>query len=213
MIAILPLLQQDNSLHQQGTVFQNWLTTTFPEEFIYHSNHIEGSKIPKSEVANILQGKKLAYKVKNEVQEVKNSLQARTFLQSDFLWNIANIKKLYHILTKDLLQETGIFYPRGFKKVSIVVNNAATTDPQQVEKAVSDLLQMIKTQKKTLFPLQLAFDFHLKYEQIHPFENGNGRTGRFLMDKLLLQNGLLPMIVFKDNKEAYFNAIKKASES
>lgn len=71
----------------------------------------------------------------------------------------------------------------------------------------------MKNKKQTSFPLQTAFDFHLRYEQIHPFENGNGRTGRLLMDKILLQNGLLPMIVFKENKEAYFNAIKKASES
>lgn len=105
-------------------------------EFIYHSNNIEGSKIPKNEIANIIQGKKLTYKVKNEIKEVENSIKARTFLQDNFLRNIANIKKLYHILTKDLLQETGIPYPRGFKKVPIVVNNTATTDPQLVEKAI-----------------------------------------------------------------------------
>ena len=64
-----------------------------------------------------------------------------------------------------------------------------------------------------LFPLQLAFDFHLRYEQIHPFENGNGRTGRLLMNKILLQHGMLPMVVFKENKTAYFSAIKKAAES
>jgi Fic family protein len=53
----------------------------------------------------------------------------------------------------------------------------------------------------------------LKYEQIHPFTNGNGRTGRLLMDKILIQNGFLPMIVFKDNKDAYFSAIQKAGEN
>jgi Fic family protein len=56
--------------------------------------------------------------------------------------------------------------------------------------------------------LQLAFDFHLKYEQIHPFENWNGRTWRFLMNKILIQNWMLPMIVFTENKQSYFNAIK-----
>jgi Fic family protein len=47
----------------------------------------------------------------------------------------------------------------------------------------------------------------LKYEQIHPFENGNGRTGRFIMNKILLQNTFSPMVVFTENKQAYFNAI------
>jgi Fic family protein len=75
------------------------------------------------------------------------------------------------------------------------------------------LITEVKSWKKTTFPLKLAFDFHLKYEQIHPFINGNGRTGRLLMDKILIQNWFLPMIVFKDNKDAYFNAIQKASEN
>ena len=67
----------------------------------------------------------------------------------------------------------------------------------------------MKQQKNLIFILQLAFDFHLRYEQIHPFENGNGRTGRLLMNKILIQNGMLPMIVDRKNKEAYFNAIKE----
>jgi hypothetical protein len=71
--------------------------------------------------------------VKNEIKEVKNSIKAREFLQSNFLRNFANIKKLYHMLTKDLLQESGNPYPRGFKKLQIVVNNEATSNPEQVE--------------------------------------------------------------------------------
>jgi Fic family protein len=69
------------------------------------------------------------------------------------------------------------------------------------------LIYNYKKNKNAIFPLQLAFDFHLKYEQIHPFENGNGRTGRLLMNKILIQNGMLPMIVFKENYKAYSNSI------
>ena len=58
----------------------------------------------------------------------------------------------------------------------------------------------------------MAFDFHLKYEQIHPFEDWNWRTWRFLMNKILLQNGMFPMIVFKENKLSYFNAISSCSD-
>jgi predicted ATPase len=81
-------------------------------EFIYNSNNIEGSKIPRKEIEKIMQNKKLAYKVKNEVIEVQNSIKSWHFLQKNFIWNEANIKKLYHMLTKNLLQETGIPYPR-----------------------------------------------------------------------------------------------------
>ena len=76
------------------------------------------------------------YKIKNEIKEVENSIKSRKFLQKKFLWNIAHIKKLYHLLTKNLLQENGNFYPRGFKKIPIVVNNETTVQPDQVEQEI-----------------------------------------------------------------------------
>lgn len=185
----------------------NWMTLIFPKKFIYNSNNIEGSRIPEEEVMKIIENKKYKYKIKNEIQEVDNSLKSWDFIQDKFLFNNIHIKKLYHILTKDLLQETGIKYPRGFKKVINVVNNSMTTSPENVSWEIIKLVQDYKDGKKYTFPLQAAFDFHLKYEQIHPFENGNGRTGRFIMNKILLQNNLFPMIVFTENKKAYFNAI------
>ncbi|GHW02341.1 hypothetical protein AGMMS50249_1270 [candidate division SR1 bacterium] len=212
-VEAIPLLEPHNPLCDYGKKIQSRLQNQFPAEFIFHSNHIEGSKISQEEITKILEGKKSIYPIKNEIQEVKNSLKSRNLLKDDFIRNISNIKKLYHTLTKNLLQETGDPYPRGFKKYQIIVNNQPTSDPTQVETFLGKLITEIKLGKKTTFPLQLAFDFHLKYEQIHPFTNGNGRTGRLLMDKILIQNGFLPMIVFKDNKDAYFNAIQKASEN
>jgi len=58
----------------------------------------------------------------------------------------------------------------------------------------------------------LAYEFHLEYERIHPFRDGNGRTGRLILNKILIQNGLSPMIVYLGNKQRYFNAIEQARE-
>lgn len=182
----------------------------FPIKFIYESNKTEWSKIPFESVQQIIKEKKYAYKVKNEITEVENSLKVWEFINTWFLFNVANIKKLYHILTNWLLQENGLKYPRGFKKVDIVVNNNTTSRPENVENEIKNLLLEYKQNQKNINPLQLAFDFHLRYEQIHPFENGNGRTGRFLLNKILLSNNLLPMIVFEENRQAYFNAIDSA---
>lgn len=204
-------LSKSEILYKQWQAFSLLLKTIFPIKFIYHSNNIEGSKIPQEEVEKIIQNKKYTYKVKNEIQEVKNSQEAWNFLNIKFVFNEANIKKVYHILTKKLLQETGLPYPRWFKKVVNVANNNETTHPDNVVKEINGLLDFYKTNKNNIFSLQLAFDFHLKYEQIHPFENGNGRTGRFFMNKILLQNNMLPMIVFKDNYKSYSNTIASCS--
>ncbi len=55
--------------------------------------------------------------------------------------------------------------------------------------------------------MQLAFDIHLQFEKIHPFVNGNGRIGRFIMNKVFITQKILPCIIFSENRSAYFNAI------
>lgn len=194
-------------------LYISWfLNRQFPKIFIYNSNHIEGSRIPKDELDKIIEKKKYTHKVKNEVREVQNSFRAWKFLEKDFIFTVSHIKKLYHILTKELLQETWEKYPRGFKKVPNIAGiNSATTPPERVNNEINLLLLTYKQQKKEVFPLQTAFDFHLKYEQIHPFENGNGRTGRLLMNKILLQNNMLPIIVFSENKKSYSSAIASSN--
>ena len=180
----------------------------FPILFIYESNKTEWSKIPLQEVEKIILNKKYKYKNKNEITEVENSKKAWDFLKKDFVFNEANIKRIYHILTKDLLQENWLKYPRGFKKIINTVNNSLTTAPENVSFEINKLLKYYKENKKNIFPLKMAFDFHLEFEKIHPFENWNWRIWRLLMNKILLANNLLPFIIFSENRQSYFNAIK-----
>jgi hypothetical protein len=84
---------------------KHWLNHTFPKKYIYNSNNIEGSKIPENELEKIINNKNYTYKIKNEIIEVNNSIKSWDFLKKRFIFNEINIKKLYHILTKNLLQE------------------------------------------------------------------------------------------------------------
>ncbi len=185
--------------------------TDFAIKFIYNSNNIEGSKIPEEAVKRIIETGNLNYKNKNEAREALNSIDAFEYLK-DFNFNLASIKRLYYILTKKLLMENKNLYPKGFKKVDLVVGNSPTSDPKKVKKELEELIKWYKENKGKIHPLILAYDFHLEYERIHPFRDGNGRTGRLILNKILIQNGYPPIIVYKDNKEAYFNAIEKARE-
>jgi len=198
-------------LYEQWTFFKLWIKKSFPILFIFNSNNIEWSKIPQEEVEKIINNKKYRYKIKNEIQEVINSTNAWNYLNEKFIFNEANIKKIYHILTKDLLQETWVTYPRWYKKIINVVWNNETTKPENVVAEIQALLEIVKKRKKEIFALKLAFDFHLKYEQIHPFENWNGRTWRFFMNKILIQYWFLPMIVFKENSKWYSSSINSCN--
>jgi len=181
----------------------------FAKEFIFNSNNIEGSKIPAKEVKKIIETGNSRYKNRNEIKEVYNSIEALKYLQTGFKFNISSIKRLYYIVTKDLTMSGGDHYPRGFKTVENIVNNQSTIPPNEVENAIVHLLQFYTDNKKTMYPPQLAFDFHLRYENIHPFLDANGRTGRLIMNKILMDRGYFPMIIYAKNSRAYYNAIAK----
>ena len=108
--------------------------------------------------------------------------------------------------------ESGDRYPRGFKKIQNIVGNSSTTSPDMVEIELQDLMAWYKRNRGKVHPLLLAFEFHLRYEIIHPFSDGNGRTGRLVMNKILMKEGYFPIIVFQKNKMVYFNAIQKARD-
>jgi Fic family protein len=181
----------------------------FAKEFIFNSNNIEGSKIPANEVKKIIEKGDSRYRNRNEVKEVFNSIDALHYLQTGFKYNISSIKRLYYILTKNLTMSDRNPYPRGFKTVENIVNNQPTIPPKQVENELDALLQYYKDHKKMMYPVQLAFDFHLQYEYIHPFLDANGRTGRLIMNKILMDHGYFPMIIYAKNSRAYHNAIAK----
>jgi Fic family protein len=187
------------------------IDTDFSIKFIFNSNNIEGSKIPEEAVKKIIESGKLTYKNQNEAREALNSIDAFKYLK-DFNFNLASIKRLYYILTDKLVMENGNPYPKGFKTGNVIVGNSETTSPENVEKELVKLIKWYKENKKKIHPLVSAFKFHLEYERIHPFRDGNGRTGRLILNKILMQNGYPPMIVYKENKVSYFNAIEQARD-
>jgi len=217
-VSILESVVYKNAYVQNMLFFTNKISgklsarlLDFPQRFIYESNKTEGSRIPFDQLQLIFQDKKTSYQNKLEIQEVKNSIEVWRFLQDDFVFNEVNIKKVYHKLTYNLLMQTWERYPRWFRKIDVIVNNNQTTSPENISSELQNLLKWYIGHKKNIFPLELAFDFHLRYEQIHPFRDGNGRTGRMLMNKILLAQSFLPCIVFSKNREAYFSAIDSAS--
>lgn len=115
-------------------------------------------------------------------------------------------------MTDGLFMEGNMPYPKGFKKEDVIVGNSRTSPPERVVPELIRLLDWYKSNKSKIHPLILAFEFHRRYESIHPFRDGNGRTGRLIMNKILISAGYYPIIVYKDNKKAYFNSLEKLNE-
>jgi Fic family protein len=77
---------------------------------------------------------------------------------------------------------------------------------------MQELINWYKVNKK-LNPFVLAIIFHHNFEKIHPFADGNGRTGRLLMNYILIKNNYPPIIITKKNREIYLDALESADKS
>lgn len=177
----------------------------FAIRFTFESNAIEGSKLSEKEVTAIIGGRNVKKSTSStEVQEVENTIEAIDWLRAgSFTLNERTILRLHALVTKDL------DIVQGFKKRSGVVNNKPTTPPGQVRTELAKLLKWWKAEK-SIAPFFAAMIFHQRFEAIHPFEDGNGRTGRLLLLWMLGKSGY-DVILFKNaNRRAYFTALGKA---
>lgn len=181
----------------------------FAIKFIFESNAIEGSKLSQKEVAAIVKKQYLKRSAdRNEIIEAENSIKTFNFIRSGkFKLNQRAIIGLHKILI------AGLNIKEGYKKEDIIVNNKPTTAPGEVRKNMADLLQWWNKQKKNkAHPFVIASVFHQRFERIHPFSDGNGRTGRLLYNWMLLKSGY-GVILFKNkNRQAYFSALDQADE-
>jgi fido (protein-threonine AMPylation protein) len=181
----------------------------FAIQFIFESNAIEGSKLSEKEVSSITMKKNIKKSLdRKEIQEVLNSLRAFEYLHNgDFKFNQRNIIKLHSILTENL------DISAGYKKVEIVVNNKQTSPPGSVRTNMANLISWFNSEKKTnRHPLLVFADFHQKFEKIHPFEDGNGRTGRLLFNWMLLNSSYPPILFRKKNSNSYFSSLSHADD-
>ncbi len=177
----------------------------FTANFTYESNAIEGNSLTLKDVTLIL-GENVVPKNKDlrEVYETRNTREAHELLFKDKIKiNIKNIINVHSILVKD----TGV--QLGFKKLPnyLLMRNLKTTPPEKVEEEIKRLISWYDSNKDKIHPLRLAAEFHARFEIIHPFEDGNGRTGRILLNAILLEQNYPPLIIRKTARIAYFSSL------
>jgi len=185
------------------------LWTRYAVQFIFESNAIEGSKLSPKEVNSIIKKEYIKKTTeKREIKEVRNSIKAFDLIRSKkFKLNQHQIINLHKLLVD------GLGISVGYKKKEIIVNNKPTTEPGKVRFEMKILLDWYKdSKKKNLHPLNLAADFHQRFEVIHPFEDGNGRVGRLLFDWILFDYNYPPILFLYQNRQKYFNALNQADE-
>lgn len=185
-------------------------------EFAFNTNHMEGSTITKDETESIYNtGTILASEEKviviKDVTETKNHFTLFKYMLDnvDVGLSIDMIKKFHYILKEGTLTESekSWFNVGKFKKLKNYVGDIETSLPENVSKDMEDLLLWYHS--LTNITLEDIIEFHVRFEKIHPFQDGNGRVGRIIMFKECLHNDIIPFYIEDRNKAFYLRGLKE----
>lgn len=182
----------------------------------YNSNKIEGSTLTEEQTASLFDNGVLPrsddyYRVK-DVEE----------MNGHFLMFNKMLDTLEEVLTQDLIKEfhyelkSGVFEDRAngyaigaYKKRPNMIGIYQTVRPENVENEMSSLMTWYLKQN---IDISILAEFHARYESIHPFQDGNGRTGRLIIFRECLKNGIVPVVIEDSNRNEYLEALKEYRE-
>lgn len=181
---------------------------------IHSSLAIEGNSLTSDEVSDIINGKNIVAPVK-QIQEVRNAIKAYELFPSLDPYSINDLLKAHAVMMESLADDAGMFRKRGVGVYS--GTNAVHIAPQahMVSGLMNDLFNWLNKAEDHL--LIKSCVFHYEFEFIHPFSDGNGRTGRLwqslILSKLhpLFENLPVENMVYANQAE-YYEAISKSSD-
>ena len=183
------------------------------EDFItrstYHSNAIEGSTLTYAETYAILYNDnsfKIEGKEPREIYEAINHKKALDLLfenlNSNEKFDERFIKRINEIINENINNT------QGYRTLQVFIRGSEHIPP--APEKVPNLMNYFVYNYNN--DIQEIFDkiakYHIEFEKIHPFEDGNGRTGRILLNYELLKNNLPPVVITKEDRVKYFEFLK-----
>ena len=179
--------------------------------FIFNSNAIEGNTLTLKETNLLLnQGITPQGKTLREINDHLNSKKVFYYIQEKDL----EINSKFIILIHDMLLEN-IDERKGYRRHNVrVIGAKFKSSPfQYIQTDMNILLRWYNKNKNKLHPIILVSLFHHKFEKIHPFYDGNGRTGRMLINLILMKNKIPPIILSNKQRKKYYEVLSKADKT
>lgn len=209
-----PLLEQIDALKKQLDSCRpltpaevEAIREVFLVEHTYNSNAIEGNTLTLQETALVLQGITIDRKPLKDHLEAVGYKEAFQYVEelakqdkplSDF-----DIKSIHSLVLADRPEDKGTF-----RRVNVRIAGAMTepVQPYLIEPKIEELLEDYKNWAQTMHVVERVALFHLRFESIHPFIDGNGRTGRLLMNLQLIKEGLPAVNIKYSDRRSYYDA-------
>ena len=204
---LLEILQEEKSSGYSGGIYHKTQI-----ELTYNSNHIEGSSLTHEQTRYIFETNTIGVEDGSlnvdDVIETANHFRlvsliidnAKSVLTEEF------IKKLHLLLKNGTSDSRKDWFAVGdYKKLPNEVGGMHTTPPEEVSGKMKELLNEYNVKEEK--SIEDILDFHVKFEKIHPFQDGNGRVGRLIMFKECLKYNIVPFIIEDDLKMFYYRGL------
>lgn len=208
-------LKQLNSKRPLPPEVVKKLNEQFALEMTYNSNAIEGNSLTLKETAWVIQdGLTIKGKPMKDHLEARDHYAALFYLyeliEHDSHQTVSEelIRTIHQLVVRETEQQTAGSYRTG--NVIITGSDHIPPDVSILPGLMHDLIRWIGFNQKKLHPVELAAIVHHKLVSIHPFFDGNGRTARVVMNLILLQQGYPLVIVLKNDRKKYYQALNKA---
>ena len=206
---LLAFLKREKDSSLKGSIYHK-----IQIDLTYNSNHIEGSRLSHNQTRFIFETNTLgitddAVKVDDIIETVNHfrcidlAIEgANTKLSESF------IKQLHYILKTGTTDAQKSWFRTGdYKMLENQVGGSETVRPENVAAEMKSLLADYNSKSEITFDDIL--DFHVRFESIHPFQDGNGRVGRLIMFKECLKYNIVPFIIEDNLKMFYYRGLKE----
>jgi len=179
-------------------------------EFTYHSNAIEGNRLTFRETQLVIrEGVTIGGKSVRDHLEARNHPRAISYVESlkdrDLMEN--DVLALHGIIFSGILESAG-----SFRKSQVFIEGSDYLPPPafEVPVLIKELLECLRKNPEELRPVEVAAVFHHRFVSVHPFDDGNGRVARLLMNLLLIKQGYHFTVVRNYDRRRYYDTLRRA---
>lgn len=205
---LLKRLRQEKEIGLKGGIYHRTQI-----DLTYNSNHIEGSRLTKEQTRYIFETNTLGITAENtridDILETVNHFRCIDYIIVHATEKITepHVKQLHSILKNNTSDSQKPWFAVGdYKRLANEVGGEETVQPHDVHKRMKTLLAEYNANKHVTFDNIL--DFHVQFERIHPFQDGNGRVGRLLIFWQCLQSGIVPFIITEELRMFYYRGLQ-----
>jgi excisionase family DNA binding protein len=184
-------------------------------EYTYNSNAIEGNTLTLRETQLVIrEGITINGKSLSDHLEAKNHPKAIEYIESlakqkDIAGTLAekDVLKVHELVFSGILENAG-----NYRNCQVYIEGCDFAPPSacEIPDLMKELLSWLNNNPEELRPIELAAVFHHKLVSIHPFDDGNGRVSRLLMNLLLINNGYTLTVIKQVDRKRYYNTLQKA---